>query len=132
MTTTFKSFTINNDSNDIQRLITMVNKMNGKIDVISDNLLDLQEEVEKVNKKIDRNDTDLNNKMVEIQNNIENINKDFDKIKDGKIFINNSNYKELNDKTYQDIIKSLGQDYILKKLSLRNYQSILAIMDGIF
>lgn len=132
MTNTYKSFTINNDSNDIQRLITMVNKMNSKIDVISDNLLDLQEEVEKVNKKIDRNDNELNDKMEEIQNNIENINKDFDKIKDGKIFINNSNYKELNDKTYQDIIKSLGQDYILKKLSLRNYQSILAIMEQYF
>ena len=51
MTNTYKSFTINNDSNDIQRLITMVNKMNSKIDVISDNLLDLQEEVEKVNNK---------------------------------------------------------------------------------
>ena len=132
MANTYKSFTINNDSNDIQRLITMVNKMNSKIDVISDNLLDLQEEVEKVNKKIDRNNNGMNDKMEEIQNNIENINKDFDKIKDGKIFINNSNYKELNDKTYQDIIKSLGQDYILKKLSLRNYQSILAIMEKYF
>jgi len=132
MNTTYKSFTTNNDSNDIQRLITMVNKMNSKIDVINDNLLDLQEEVEKVNKKIDGNNTDLNDKMEEIQTNIENINKDFDKIKDGKIFINNSNYKELNDNTYQDIIKSLGQDYILKKLSLRNYQSILAIMEQYF
>ena len=55
--------------------------------------------------------------MSDIMNNINSINKDFDIIKNGKIFINNNNYKELNERTYKDIMEELSVEYLLKKLT---------------
>lgn len=120
------------DSSDFDKLFKMIKEMNEKMEIINDNVIDLQEEVERINKKNERSNYELNDKMADIKDNIDNINKDFDIIKNGKIFINNNNFKELNEETYKDIMEKLGVEYLLKKLSLRNERSILTIMEQYF
>ena len=119
-------------SSDFDKLFKMIKEMNEKMEIINDNVIDLQEEVERINKKNERSNCELNDKMADIKDNIDNINKDFDIIKNGKIFINNNNFKELNEETYKDIMEKLGVEYLLKKLSLRNERSILTIMEQYF
>ena len=136
MSRQFKSITKKSQSKgiggDFDKLFKMISSLNEKMDIINDNVLDLQEEVEKINKKNERSNYEMNDKMSDIMSNIDNINKDFDIIKNGKIFINNNNYKELNERTYKDIMEELGVEYLLKKLSLRSERSILTVMERYF
>lgn len=101
----------------------------GKIDSLEDIVEGGNGKISTMSNKLDKVEDVLDYKLDDIEDKMVEIGRSLNVIKSGKIYINNFEFKELNENTHLDICKTIDHDIIINKLGLRDHRSILRILE---
>jgi len=101
----------------------------GKIDSLEDIVEGGNGKISTMSNKLDKVEDVLDYKLDDIEDKMVEIGRSLNVIKSGKIYINNFEFKELNENTHLDICNTIDHDIIINKLSLRDHRSILRILE---
>lgn len=132
-----------NDSNSIMnqileissKLLSKIDLIEKKVDGMEEKFCGLEEMVDVINDKINDHEKTLGHiesTVDDVNDEVHNMKNDLDIIKSGKIYVNSFDCKELDERMYIDIRKSIGDSIILDKLSFRDHRSIIKLMQMYF